>query len=148
MIDPANAEQYFALLTDLLAVIHGDGGHHAQRHGLEESCRQAHARIADLRRELDAAKSAPTAGASDLWYSYDPEEGYDTWSTAQEAENAAAASLEHFRDQSTDGWHEDVGGISWGRLVAYAYATKCDEQPTEPGSEFDYTCDYVLQSIR
>lgn len=42
-------------LAELLAVIHGDGGHHAQRHGIEESCRQAHERIADLRRALDAA---------------------------------------------------------------------------------------------
>lgn len=42
-------------LAELLAAIHGDGGHHAQRHGLEESCRQAHKRIADLRRKLDAA---------------------------------------------------------------------------------------------
>ena len=56
MIDPADAEQYFALLTDLLAVIHGDGGHHAHQHGLEESCRQAHERIADLRRKLDTAR--------------------------------------------------------------------------------------------
>lgn len=44
------------LLRDLLAAIHGDGGQHEQRHGLEESCRQAHARIADLRRELDATE--------------------------------------------------------------------------------------------
>jgi hypothetical protein len=43
------------LLRDLLAAIHGDGGQHEQRHGLEESCRQAHERIADLRRALDAA---------------------------------------------------------------------------------------------
>ena len=43
-------------LGELLSVIHGDGGHHAQRHGLEESCRQAHERIADLRSALDAAE--------------------------------------------------------------------------------------------
>ena len=40
------------LLRELLAVIHGDGGHHAQRHGLEESCRQAHLSLTRLRDEL------------------------------------------------------------------------------------------------
>lgn len=45
------------LLRELLAVIHGDGGHHAQRHGLEESCRQAHERIAAMRVELDRLRS-------------------------------------------------------------------------------------------
>lgn len=49
-------ERYEMHLSELLAVIHGDSGHHAQQHGLEESCRQAHARIADLRRALDAAE--------------------------------------------------------------------------------------------
>lgn len=44
------------LLRELLAVIHGDAGHHAHQHGLEESCRQAHERIAELRRALDAAR--------------------------------------------------------------------------------------------
>lgn len=63
LLDGANAQALEGalsgvehLLRELLAVIHGDGGHHAQRHGLEESCRQAHVRIAELRRALDAAE--------------------------------------------------------------------------------------------
>lgn len=63
MIDPANAEQYFALLTDLLAVIHGDGGHHAHQHGLEESCRQAHLSLTRLRDELHRLRWGVAANA-------------------------------------------------------------------------------------
>lgn len=63
MIDPADAEQYFALLTDLLAVIHGDGGHHAHQHGLEESCRQAHLSLTRLRDELHRLRWGVAANA-------------------------------------------------------------------------------------
>lgn len=63
MIDPADAEQYFALLTDLLAAIHGDGGHHAHQHGLEESCRQAHLNLTRLRDELHRLRWGVAANA-------------------------------------------------------------------------------------
>ena len=53
------------LLRELLAAIHGDGGQHAQRHGLEESCRQAHERIAALRVALDAAEERGAKWAID-----------------------------------------------------------------------------------
>ena len=53
------------LLRELLAVIHGDGGHHAHQHGLEESCRQAHERIAELRRALDTAEERGAKWAID-----------------------------------------------------------------------------------
>lgn len=62
-LDGANAQALEAalagveqLLGNLLADIHGDGGHHQSRHGLEASCRAAHQRIAALRVEVGELK--------------------------------------------------------------------------------------------
>lgn len=51
------------LLRELLAVIHGDGGHHAHQHGLEESCRQAHLSLTRLRDELHRLRWGVAANA-------------------------------------------------------------------------------------
>ena len=40
------------------------------------------------------------------WYSYDPEDGYTRHESADEAREAAEASLEYHRDRSSDGWDE------------------------------------------
>ena len=90
-------------------------------------------------------------GAS--WYAYDPETGYDTFETAVEAQRAAEASLDHYRDGSPDGWHESVGEIEWGLLVPYGEARQCDvvnaeDDPTVAANGWDYRCDYRLHSVR
>ena len=44
------------LLQNLLAVIHGDGGHHTEWVGIPLSVEHATARIYDLRKQLDLLK--------------------------------------------------------------------------------------------
>lgn len=44
------------IIGNLLAVIHGDGGRHYQKHGLEESCQIAQDLIVATRTELDQAQ--------------------------------------------------------------------------------------------
>jgi len=98
-----------------------------------------------------AVIEAAQFGAS--WYAYDPETGYDTFETAEEAQRAAEASLDHYRDGSPDGWHESVGEIEWGLLVPYGEARQCDvvnaeDDPTVAANGWDYRCDYRLHSVR
>lgn len=46
------------LLGNLLADLHGDGGHYVRDHGLEQACDHAHVRLAELRERLDRAEAA------------------------------------------------------------------------------------------
>lgn len=85
---------------------------------------------------------------SDLWYVYDPEEGMDTYATEDEAREAAEAALEHFRDKSSDGWHEDMASLQWGRLVPHQWACEVNRREAPEGSEHDYLCDYQLVTVR
>ena len=80
-----------------------------------------------------------------VWYSYDPEDGYSTHASAEEAREGAAASLEYHRDRSTDGWHENTSDIEWGLLVPFGEARECQRRET-PGGDFDYICDYQIVS--
>jgi len=82
-----------------------------------------------------------------IWYVYDPDIGYDTYSTPEEAEKAAEESLETYRDASSDGWHEDVSAIAWGLLVPYGEARQVNKKDAPEGSDFDYICDYQLCSV-
>jgi hypothetical protein len=82
-----------------------------------------------------------------FWYSYDPEDGYTRHETADEAKEAAEASLDYERERSPDGWHENTTDIEWGLLVPYGEARQCNVVDT-PEGEFDYTCDYQLVSAR
>jgi hypothetical protein len=49
------AENIERWLRDLLAVIHRDGGHYTEKHGLEKSTADAHAVVCEDRRKLDEA---------------------------------------------------------------------------------------------
>lgn len=46
---------------DLLAVMHSDGGHYTQQHGLENSARAALRKHYRLRAQLDALESGPSS---------------------------------------------------------------------------------------
>lgn len=80
-----------------------------------------------------------------FWYSYDPEDGFTNHESAEEAREAAEASLEYHRDRSSDGWHEDTESIEWGLLVPYGEAREVNRRET-PGGEHDYVCDYEICS--
>lgn len=57
-------------------------------------------------------RNAPSRVA---YYSYDPDEGYETYSTADAARLSAEESLENALD---DHWHENTELIEWGMLIA------------------------------
>lgn len=92
-----------------------------------------------------------TQGAKDetaQWYVIDPENGVEIHATAEEAQADAEACLEHLRDCSVDGWHEDVQSLQWGRLVPYQWTCQTDLREAPEGSDHDYLCDYVLTTVK
>ena len=56
--DPTPVPQY---VGDLLAVIHRDGGHYMERHGLAKACVAAEAVVYDLRGKLEESAQFRTA---------------------------------------------------------------------------------------
>ena len=76
------------------------------------------------------------------FFSYSPDEGFDFHCTKEEAVREAQAALDVERDNSGDGWSEEVCEICWGVICERAYMT--NKRNAEPRSNFDYLCEYEL----
>ena len=96
----------------------------------------------------------------DRFYSYNPDTGYDTHATEEEAKNAALRALDDYRDDSTDeGWSEDVEHVAWGEIREHVTETKrrtvedCEREGDEHEAQrlrdngWDYTADYGLVPV-
>lgn len=79
------------------------------------------------------------------YFAYDPDVGFETFKTKQEAIDFANSVIDEYRENSGDGWDEIVGQVCWGEIKQQAMMT--DEQPAPPESGFDYTCDYALGDL-
>lgn len=101
-----------------------------------------------LQERLKREEADPRHVTGAQWYSIDPEEGADFWNSEEEAQRAAEMSLEHYRDKSTDGWHQEVESIEWGLVIPYQSASQVNRREAGEGSEFDYVCDYELVTVR
>lgn len=70
------------------------------------------------------------------WYSYDPDDGFQHWGSAAEAQRAAEEALEYARDDAGDGWSE-VRAICWGRLVVSEQVVETYRLEVPPGVTLD-----------
>uniref|UniRef100_A0A6M3LYB1 Uncharacterized protein n=1 Tax=viral metagenome TaxID=1070528 RepID=A0A6M3LYB1_9ZZZZ len=77
---------------------------------------------------------------------YDPEERLEFADDACEARDSAQVTLEYYRDEASDGWHEDVGTVSWGIYVPVEVAAECDRRET-PDGPLDYWVDYCMEDV-
>ncbi len=108
-----------------------------------------HARVREL--ERIAAGFGPKDG--EKFYCYDPEQGFDTYESAGEAQANAVLAIDYYRRKSGDGWnHDEVEQVSWGRLLPLGVPERVrDDSPeaTERAARegFDYICDYKLTSL-
>jgi hypothetical protein len=103
----------------------------------------------ELQEELGRLRWGMTAkDETAQWYVIDPENCVEIHATAEEAQADAEACLEHLRDCSVDGWHEDVQSLQWGRLVPYQWTCQTDLREAPEGSDHDYLCDYVLTTVK
>lgn len=69
------------------------------------------------------------------FFSYSPNgSGLEFHATAEEAQAKADAELDEERDNSGDGWSEEVDQICWGEVRQRAV---CTEVPAEEGATFE-----------
>jgi len=79
------------------------------------------------------------------FFVYDPECGFETYTTAKEAEEAAEGILEEYRDNAGDGWDECVASLCWGEIREQVVQT--DRRPAPEGSSFDEYWDFGLKPV-
>lgn len=81
------------------------------------------------------------------YFSYDPDDGFALHETAEKAREAAEASIDYYRDESSgDGWNEDdVCQVCWG--VVSEITVQVSREPAPEGSCFDYFADFGLKPV-
>jgi hypothetical protein len=83
------------------------------------------------------------------WYTYDPEEGIELYSSREQAQSAAESIMGSYQVNAySDGWHEDMEMASWGALAPVEQAQIVARGPTEPGDECDEWIRYELRPAR
>ncbi len=81
-----------------------------------------------------------------MYFSYDPEDGFELHKTRDEAKKRADDSLELYRDEAYEGWHEQTCELCWGKLIEKAAVTRCEKAPSD--SDFDEILDFDLTPIK
>ena len=83
-----------------------------------------------------------------MWFSHEPEYGFEMFKTEAEARTSAleALELERAEARGSGEWRDDeVLGICWGKVIEKATITK--REPAPPESELDEYVDYGLKDI-
>lgn len=88
-------DETVAKLTNLLAVLHRDGGHRVADVGLNQACIEAHDILATLRKDLDAAQ-------------YDLAELQNQLKTTQVTRDALASQLVHTQADADQAVHNEA----------------------------------------
>ena len=82
------------------------------------------------------------------WYVRDPEYGIEVYATEEEARRVAVSLLDEYRDESSEGWHENMSDLEWGRITPIEEARCYHVRPAPEGSDFDEIVDYQLVAVK
>lgn len=81
------------------------------------------------------------------YFVYSPDNGFETFDTAAEAEAVAEDLIGLYREDAfEDGWGEDVESVCWGEVTQKAVMALCGPAPDQVTGI--YPCEYVLGGIR
>ena len=81
------------------------------------------------------------------YFVYSPDNGFETFDTAAEAEAVAEDLISAYREDAyEDGWDEDVESVCWGEVSQKAVMVRCDGTPDQVTGR--YPCDYALGGVR
>lgn len=76
-----------------------------------------------------AARLSP-AQCSEKWFSYDPDNGFETHATEEKARANAEESLHWHKQEAADyGWDENVTQICWGKIAQEVVMTSRETKP-------------------
>lgn len=81
------------------------------------------------------------------FFMFDPDNGFETYPTAEEAKTAAEEAIDYYRGEAADGWADEVAQVCWGEIKQESQQVglrPCEEG--DPGS-CEMICDYALEDV-
>jgi len=84
--------------------------------------------------------------ATENYFAYDPESGFETYATAELAEEAADRLIADYAEYSHEGWDEMVSQVVWGEIKQRATEFKTGNIVEFEG-EMTECVDYKLENV-
>lgn len=81
------------------------------------------------------------------FFMFDPENGFTTYKTAEEAKVAAEDSIHWYRGDACDGWPDEVEHVYWGEIKQHSQQCGLRPRDDQDKSKGDMICDYQLSDI-
>lgn len=81
------------------------------------------------------------------FFMFDPDNGFETYKTAEEAKAAAEEAIDYYRGDAGDGWPDEVSQVCWGEIKQESQQFGLRPRNEEDKSCCDMICDYALTDI-
>lgn len=81
------------------------------------------------------------------FFAYDPETGFETFETAEQAKKHAEECIDWYRGESIDGWDEQIDQVCWGEIKAKATQVGLRKSTEDDETCCDMYCDYELKDV-
>lgn len=84
--------------------------------------------------------------ATENYFAYDPESGFETYATAELTESAANHLIADYAENSAEGWDEFVSQVAWGQIRQRATEFKTGQAVEFEGEQVECV-DYRLENV-
>ena len=81
------------------------------------------------------------------FFMFDPDNGFETYETAEEAKAAADEAIDYYRGEAGDGWPEEVSQVCWGEIKQETQQVGLRPLDKEDSGSCEMICDYELTDI-
>lgn len=81
------------------------------------------------------------------YFMFDPNDGFETYQFAEQAESAAQEAIDWYRGEACDGWDEQVDQVCWGEIKQNTVQVGLRPRTEEDNGDCDMICDYQLSDI-
>ena len=81
------------------------------------------------------------------FFMFDPDNGFETYKTAEEAKAAADEAIHYYREDACDGWPEEVEQVCWGEIKQETTQTGLRPREEDDPGSCEMICDYQLKDM-
>jgi len=81
------------------------------------------------------------------FFMFDPDNGFETYQFAEQAQRAAEEAIDYYRGDAGDGWPEEVEQVCWGEIKQETIQVGLRPREEDDPGSCEMICDYQLTDI-
>lgn len=81
------------------------------------------------------------------FFMFDPDNGFETYQFAEQAQRAAEEAIDYYRGDAVDGWPDEVSQVCWGEIKQETQQVGLRPREEDDPGSCEMICDYQLTDI-